>query len=77
MMYLSGTNYGRSVLTYREYLKLVLPDITERCINNTHWCDLFNNGHCNKRFPNKDVRCCNDCFDDEVGDKYKIKNKTD
>jgi len=53
-------------MTYREYLKIVLPNMENRIINKTHWCDLFNNSWCNKRFPNYLGKSCDDCYDEEI-----------
>lgn len=59
-------------MTYREYLAIVLPKCTVRILNNTQWCELFNNGCCNKRFPNKDRISCNDCYDFEMKPNEKF-----
>ena len=63
--------YGET-LTYREYLAIVLPKCTVRAINQIHWCDLFNNGDCNKRFPNVKGFSCDDCYDQQMKPKEKF-----
>lgn len=53
-------------MIYCEYINIVLPKCTRRLINNVFWCDLFNQGVCDKHFPNIDGKTCDDCFDNEM-----------
>lgn len=53
-------------MTYMEYLKIILPKHSIRIINQTMWCGLFNNGECDKRFPNLENRSCIDYYYDQM-----------